>query len=237
MRSLARGYRVRCLVRRTSKLAWLPVDRVELVYGEVTEPESLTEAARGVEVVYHVAGITRASTQAEYDRVNADGCANVARAAAAGGSRRVVLVSSLAAGGPSVPGRARTEDDPDTPCDAYGRSKLRGESALKAEAGSAAWTIVRPPAVYGPRDVSFLVLARLAQRGWVPAIGRSRAAGEPHPCARPGRGDRGRVRVRARDRPHLLRRPPRDHRLGVARPPDRGAAWAGACRACGFLGR
>jgi nucleoside-diphosphate-sugar epimerase len=88
------------------------------------------------------------------------------------GVRRVVLVSSLAAGGPSVVGRARTEDDPDTPCNPYGRSKLRGEALLKSEAGGAAWTILRPPAVYGPRDVSFLVLARLARRGWVPAIGR-----------------------------------------------------------------
>ncbi len=169
---LARGHRVRCLVRRTSKLAWLPVDRVELVYGEVTEPQALAEAARGIEVIYHVAGITRATDPEEYDRVNAGGCAHVARAAAAEGARRLVLVSSLAAGGPSVAGRARTEDDPDTPCNSYGRSKLRGETLLKSEAGSTAWTILRPPAVYGPRDVSFLLLARLAARGWVPAIGR-----------------------------------------------------------------
>lgn len=169
---VARGYRVRCLVRRTSRLAWLPADRVELVYGEVTDSEPLIDAARGIDVIYHVAGITRAETQAEYDRVNADGCAHVARAAARTGVRRVVLVSSLAAGGPSVVGRARTEDDPDAPCNSYGRSKLRGEVLLKAEAGRAAWTILRPPAVYGPRDVSFLILARLARRGWVPAIGR-----------------------------------------------------------------
>jgi nucleoside-diphosphate-sugar epimerase len=160
------------MVRRTSRLTWLPADRVELVYGEVTDSEALSDAARGIDVIYHVAGITRAETHAEYDRVNADGCAHVARAAAQTGVRRVVLVSSLAAGGPSLVGRARTEDDPDVPCNSYGRSKLRGEALLKAEAGGTEWTILRPPAVYGPRDVSFLILARLARRGWVPAIGR-----------------------------------------------------------------
>ena len=168
---LASGYRVRCLVRRTSSLSWLAPDRVELFYGAVTEPAALAEAARGEELIFHLAGVTRTLRRADYEQVNAEACGLGARAAAASGGRRILLVSSLAAGGPSAAGRPRREEDPDAPVGPYGLSKLRGEALLKAQAGRTAWTILRPSAVYGPRDASFLLLARFAKRGWAPAIG------------------------------------------------------------------
>ena len=169
---LRRGWSVRCLVRRTSDLQWLPRDGVELVYGEITLPETLPAALEGADVVVHAAGLVRAPSVAEYDRVNAGGTAALARAAAEKSvpPRRIVLVSSLAAGGASRPGRPRDESTPDRPLSDYGASKRRGEEALKREAGKVPWTIVRPSAVYGPRDRGLLVLARLAARGYVPPI-------------------------------------------------------------------
>jgi dihydroflavonol-4-reductase len=127
-----------------------------------------------VDVVFHVAGVVRAPTVDVYDRVNAEGAGALARAAAAlpKPPRRLVLVSSLAAGGPSSLRRPRTETDPDDPLGPYGASKLRGEILWKEAAGAVGWTILRPPAVYGPRDPGFRVLAQMAARGWVPPISR-----------------------------------------------------------------
>ena len=67
-----RGWKVRCLVRRTSNLRWLPRDRVEICYGEVIDPESLAPAVRGADVVFHVAGVTHADSEAGYNAVNAE---------------------------------------------------------------------------------------------------------------------------------------------------------------------
>jgi dihydroflavonol-4-reductase len=166
---LERGWAVRCLVRRTSNLRWLPTERVELHHGEVTDPESLEGAVRGVDVVFHGAGITHAPNEAEYRRVNAEGTRNLVRQTnlESPSLDRFVLVSSLAAGGPTSRDAARRESDPDQPIGAYGRSKQGGEIELTREAGDLPWTILRPPGVYGTRDEGFLVLARLISRGWV----------------------------------------------------------------------
>jgi dihydroflavonol-4-reductase len=176
---LDRGWRVRALVRSTSSLAWLPAEGVEFARGGITDPGSLLEAVRGADAVFHAAGVVRGDTQADYDRVNVEGTAQLYRACREGaGSARFVLVSSLAAGGPSEPGRPRSENDPDRPLSAYGRSKLAGEEILRAAPSGPPWTIVRPVAVYGPRDRSFLLLARFVKRGWIPEVGST-----PQPVA------------------------------------------------------
>lgn len=177
---LRRDYTVRALVRKTSDLRWLRDDRIQLCYGEVTAGRSLAEAVRGVEVVFHSAGALRSGDEATYRKVNVDGTRNVVRAAIENASslRRFLLVSSLAAGGPSAYDRPRIETDPDRPNNAYGRSKRSGEDELRQAASGLPWTIVRPPAVYGPRDTGFLILAKMASRGWV-----TRVAGTPQPAS------------------------------------------------------
>jgi len=166
---LDRGWRVRCLVRRTSTLSWIPTDRVELAYGGVTEPGTLPEALQGVDTVFHVAGVVEAPDESVYHRVNAEGTGHVARALrlANPGYRRFVLVSSVAAAGPSRVGSPRREEEPEQPTSPYGRSKLGGETELKSALDDR-WTILRPPAVYGPRDVGFLRLFQMVGKGMAP---------------------------------------------------------------------
>jgi dihydroflavonol-4-reductase len=166
---IEKGWTVRALVRKTSDLRWLPDGRVDKVFGDVTDFASLGDAVEGAETIFHIAGVTRAPTVAAYDRINAEGTANVARAAAAAARppRRILLVSSLAAGGPSESRKVRREEDKVRPISLYGRSKLKGEMELVTHAGNIPWTIVRPTAVYGPRDKAFLKLARMAKKGWL----------------------------------------------------------------------
>ena len=180
---LARGVPVRALVRPTTDRRYLDPARVTFAPGDVCDGspqglEALARAAAGCGAVYHAAGITQAPNPSQFERVNAEGAARVARAAAQAGVPRLVLVSSQAAGGATRGGRPRTEEDSDTPAGAYGRSKLEGErraAAALAEAGGVTSLVtVRPPAVYGPRDRAFALLFKLANRGVVPLPGGSR---------------------------------------------------------------
>jgi len=166
---LARGYAVRCLVRRTSDLRWLPRERVEFAYAGLEDAAGLTAAVSDVATVFHVAGVIYAPDDAGYLRVNRDGARRLVEAANTARVGRFVLVSSMAAGGPSRPGRPNREDDPPAPVGAYGRSKLAGEEAVR-EAARIPWTVVRPAAVYGARDAEFLKLYRMVKRGFVPEV-------------------------------------------------------------------
>jgi nucleoside-diphosphate-sugar epimerase len=174
-----RGDRVRATVRKTSKLAHLEGSPAELVHAPLDDVAALTAAMADVEIVYHVAGLTAAFTRAEFDRANVEGAANVFTAAsqAPRGPRRVVLVSSLMAAGPSHAAVARREHHAHTPgFTRYGDSKLGGEKLAWAHArtGALEVVIVRPPLVYGPRDLDVLQMIKSANAGLIaqPGLGR-----------------------------------------------------------------
>lgn len=165
---LRRGDAVRALVRSPAKAAALGLEGVEWVAGGLDDEERLARAAEGVDVVYHVAGLVAARDEAEFHDVNAAGTRRLLDAAAPCGPR-FVLISSIAAGGPSVPGRPLRGDEPPRPVTAYGRSKVAGEAAVRA--GPLPWTILRPPVVYGPRDQEVLRVFRSARLGVGPVFG------------------------------------------------------------------
>jgi len=155
------GTHVRCLVRPTSGTDRLRKMGVELVEGNVTDAESLRRAVRGVDVVYHLAGVTKSLRKETMCEVNEVGSRLVAEACAAGESPPVlVAVSSLAAAGPSSATRLRTEADPERPVSVYGKSKRAGELAVAALAGDVPATIVRPPIVFGEGDTDMLDMIR-----------------------------------------------------------------------------
>lgn len=166
---LRRGDQVRALVRSPAKGAALGLAGVEWVSGALDDPGVLQRAAHGVDVVYHVAGLVAARSESEFFDVNAEGTRRLLEAATRAGGPRFVLVSSLAAGGPTVPGRPLTGEEPPDPVTAYGRSKLAAEAIVRA--GSLPWTIIRPPAVYGPRDREMFRLFRSARFGIAPVFG------------------------------------------------------------------
>lgn len=161
------GWVVRAVVRPQSpKPLPLGVERCPAALDE----RSLSPVFRDAAVVIHLAGTTRAVDRAAYEVVNVTATQAVGLAARQAGCR-LVLVSSQAAAGPGSAGRPRTEGDPEAPICAYGRSKLAGERQIRAIDGLP-WVIVRPSAVYGPRDRDFPLFFRLAERGIFPITGR-----------------------------------------------------------------
>jgi nucleoside-diphosphate-sugar epimerase len=166
---LRRGDQVRGLVRNPARAQALAFDGVEWMGGDLSDREALGRAVRTVEVIYHVAGLVAVHSEAEGMAVNRDGTARLLEAARETGAR-FVFVSSLAAAGPAPVDRPLTGDEPPAPITAYGRSKLAAEALIRRS--PLPWVILRPPAVYGPRDREMLrIFAGIVRFGIAPVFG------------------------------------------------------------------
>ena len=164
-----RGDAVTCLVRSPARAQALGWTDVRLIRGDLDDAAALREGCEHAEVIYHVAGRISARDTYEFMRANRDGTANLLEAAAAASPRRFVLVSSLAAAGPTVPGQPIDETRTPAPVTPYGQSKLAAETLVRAMGFP--WTIVRPPTVYGEWDREVLKVFRLARTGIAPVLG------------------------------------------------------------------
>jgi len=148
------GYEVRALTR-----GWRPPEEgIDWVDGALDRPEALTKLCEGADAVIHIAGLINGANRAAFEAVNVTGTAAMVDAARHAGVRRFVHISSLAAREPELSD--------------YGWSKARSERVVAASGLD--WTIVRPPAVYGPGDRETFELFRMAARGFValPPAGR-----------------------------------------------------------------
>lgn len=166
----ARGDTVAALVRapaRAARLGW--DDAVQRIQGDLGDAAALAAGMAGADVVFHVAGTISGHTPAAFFRVNRDGTARVLEAAATTAPARLVFVSTLGVAGPSASGRPHESGEESGPVTDYARSKRAAEDLVRGS--DFAWTIVRPPAVYGEWDTEFLRVFRLAQLGVAPVFG------------------------------------------------------------------
>ena len=163
----ARGHAVRAFVRETSRTAGL-VD-VEIARGAFDDRASLARSLEGIEAIVHAAGGGTGASAAELERANTASTRALLDAPAPA-LRLFVLVSSLAAHGPSQRDRPATERDPDAPRSIYGASKLAAERAALERCETLEVVIVRPPALYGPGEHRMVPLFRAARRGLVPMV-------------------------------------------------------------------
>ncbi|MBX5483049.1 MAG: NAD-dependent epimerase/dehydratase family protein [Myxococcaceae bacterium] len=163
-RLAARKDDVRCLVRRDRSNV-LGIAGLEIVEGDVVDPASLRPALEGIDVVFHLAGIRRSPDREEFMRVNAEGTRHVCEAMIATGARRLVLVGSLAASGPSVPDKPLRESDPLRPTEWYGESKAEAERIAFSYAGRLEVTVIRPSRILGPGDRENLPFFKIVRRG------------------------------------------------------------------------
>lgn len=146
---LAGGHAIKALTRRPPE----PRSGVAWIQGDLADLPALDRLVAGSNAVIHVAGVTNAPSRASFDIGNVAGTAAVLAAAAKAGVRRFVHVSSLAARLPEL--------------SMYGASKAGAEGLVRASGLD--WTIVRPPAVYGPGDRDMLALFQAVRRGFAPA--------------------------------------------------------------------
>jgi len=174
---IRKGVQVRCLLRKTSDLTWLKDLPIEFIPGDCNDKTSLEEAVRGVDWVFHLAGVTKAIKEGTYFEVNGLGTENLIHACLENNPRlqKFIYISSQAAAGPSRSGSNKKESDPCEPVSFYGRSKRMGEESVLAHAHELPAVILRPSAVYGPRDKDVFALFKCLSRRIKPCLtGRRR---------------------------------------------------------------
>lgn len=178
--ALRKGWDVIAAVRKTSSLTWLPHPELHIEEMDLSSPEKLRPRIKDLQERYgpldfiiHNAGITHANRKEEFNTVNSQYTRNLAEVMASESAlSKFVLISSLAAMGPGDPvtfAPLKAGDKP-KPVSAYGRSKLQAEELLKS-LSKVPSVIVRPTAVYGPRDRDFLQFFSMINSGLEPTIG------------------------------------------------------------------
>jgi len=157
------------LVRDPGRASFAKEASVHLLKGDLFDIPALPSNLDGV---YHLAGLTKSLKAEDYYTVNQRGTASLFDALARQRQfPKIVLLSSLSAGGPSDGSTGRRESDPPAPVTAYGESKLGGEEEALARRDRFPVTILRVGAVYGPRDIDFLNFFKFLKRGLMPVIG------------------------------------------------------------------
>lgn len=160
---------VRCLVRNNEK--WLQGKRYTKVKGDLDDLTVLKKAVQDVDVIFHLAGVVSAPSYQEFEHGNVDTTENIVRIAQKEGVKKIIVLSSLAAVGPSQ-GRPVTEDDPMNPVSMYGKSKKQMEEMIYSIASDkTSITILRPPAVYGPREDQIYSFFKMVSKRICPIVG------------------------------------------------------------------
>ncbi len=160
---------VRCLVR--SDLKWLREKGVIPVKGDLHDLPALQKGLEGADVVFHLAAHVKAPKPEIFYRTNVEATENIIRMAQKAGVPKMVVLSSLAAAGPSFQ-HPVSESDPMLPVSMYGQSKKEMEEMIhRVAAPGDSITILRPPAVYGPREENILSFFKIASRGICPIVG------------------------------------------------------------------
>jgi nucleoside-diphosphate-sugar epimerase len=163
---------VRCLLRKTSDMKWLKGLPVEVSFGDCNDKTSLREAVEGVEQVFHLAGVTKAIHEKTYFEVNAFGTENLIHACLEHNPRiqKFIYLSSQAAAGPCQNEVKKKESHPPKPVSPYGQSKRMGEELALAHANELPLLILRPSAVYGPREKDIYIFFKLLSKRIKPCL-------------------------------------------------------------------
>ncbi len=160
---------IKCLVRNKEK--WLEGKSYQKIDGDLHSIHTIEKALEDIDVIIHLAAIVKAPSQKEFDHANVDATEHLIRLANRSGVKKMVVMSSLSASGPSN-GTPLTEEDPMKPVSMYGKSKKKMEEMIhKVADPDLSITILRPPAVYGPREDQIYTLFKMMSYGIAPMVG------------------------------------------------------------------
>lgn len=170
---ISRGYQVRCLKRKTSSTKWLDGKNIEFVEGDLFSDDVLEKALADVDYVFNIAGVVKAKNTEGFRKANFFATKNLIEVCSRvnPGLKKFVHISSQAVCGPSSDLVPMTEEYTPRPHTAYGITKLEGEREVLKYKDTLPVTVIRPPAIYGPRDTEIFIYFQMAAKGITPLIG------------------------------------------------------------------
>jgi dihydroflavonol-4-reductase len=169
---VAKKWSVTCLVRPRSRIDKIKKMPVRILSGPPYHSDILGRAVKDQDYIFHLAARIRPAPAEVYEKVNHLWTRNLAQACLYGNPniKRFIYVSSMGAAGPTPPGTTFDESRPPSPESEYGRTKLRGEEAVKEVWGKMPATIIRPPNVFGPGQQETELLIKLIRKRIVPIL-------------------------------------------------------------------
>lgn len=171
---LSKGYDVFAFIRNSSDLSTFKLivndwKKIHFFYGDLRVYDSIIPAVKQMTYIFHIAGTIKGSTLKEFKDGNYHGTCNILKACNQHNPsvKRIIVTSSMVAGGPGTIETPQCEDIPSKPLehDYYGMSKYLTECISKEIMKTLPIVIVRPPTVIGPGDKVSLDLFRIAKMG------------------------------------------------------------------------
>ncbi|CAN5603432.1 NAD(P)-dependent oxidoreductase [soil metagenome] len=170
---LEKGYEVYCLKRKTSSTKWLDGKNVKYVDGDLFSNDALEKVIKEMDYVYHVAGVVKAKTKAGFIKGNYEATKNILEITYKVNPEinKFIHVSSLASCGPNPGTEPIDETYEPKPITTYGVTKKMAEEEVMKYKDKMNVTIIRPPAVFGPRDTEIFIYFKTFNKGLNSMIG------------------------------------------------------------------
>lgn len=170
---LSEGFAVRCITRRSSDLKWLKGKDIEICDCGLFDKEALSKQFQGAEYIFHVAGVVKSKKPEGYYIGNVETTRTLLEAALSAKDtiKKIVVVSSQTAAGPSLNGKPVNEETEPHPITTYGKSKLEEEKVAATYMDRLPITICRAPAVFGERDTEIFIFFQTFSKGLMTTIG------------------------------------------------------------------
>lgn len=170
---LAEGHEVRCILRESSSKRWLENKNVKIFDCGLFDKEAINKILKDADYLFHIAGVVKAKEEEGYYKGNVETTRVLLDALCEVNVniKKVVVVSSLTACGPSLDGKPVTEETSEHPITRYGKSKYAQEQLAKKYMNKLPITIIRPPAVFGERDTEIYLFFKTYKQGLMGLIG------------------------------------------------------------------
>ncbi|MBN1301080.1 MAG: NAD-dependent epimerase/dehydratase family protein [Melioribacteraceae bacterium] len=170
---IEKGHIVKCIVRESSNLRWLENKPVEIIKCGLFDTHALEDVLKDADYLFHIAGVVKAKRNEDYLRGNVETTKNLLGTVVKvnPGIKRVLIVSSQTASGPSKSDLANNEETEPRPITRYGKSKLAQERLAQSFMDKIPITIIRAPAVYGERDTEIYLVLKTYKNGLMTMVG------------------------------------------------------------------
>jgi dihydroflavonol-4-reductase len=170
---LEKNYEVYCLIRKTSNLRWLKDKNVHYVEGDLFSNDVLSAVIKEMDYIFHIAGVVKSKDKAGFEKGNYLATKNLLELTLKNNPniKKFIHISSGAVCGPNPDDKPMSETYEPKPRTTYGITKRMAEEEVIKYKDKFPVVIVRPPAVFGPRDTEILVYFKTFSNGLNSVIG------------------------------------------------------------------